>query len=508
MKTIKKITAAIALVATMFGAVNTLKVHASEEYWYQVQKGETYYSISNEFGIDVSDFDEEIKLKADSKIIIPGYVLEPHKIVKGDTVHNLAKAYNSKEQWILMANDMEEDDKIILDHYILIPIKDDSEELADEKQDANTPTGGKSEEEKSGKLQGDSQEKIEKVVPVESSKSEKSVESGKQETGETKQILEGEYIIQKGDSLMSISRKLNVTLKQLLSWNPSIKNPNMIFAGRKIKITGTTPSAITLIENTESETKIECDFSGLQSMIDHYKVKYDGLRIGVGIYSLSESKYLYRNNVNAQISCGCTVKAAYAAYVLQQCTKYGYDLDSTMIMYRDYMMNTGSGRIKNMEVNQEFSVRVLLTHLLEISDNTAYNILLSKFNLAGYQEFLNQFDGQQLNGCRFGSCSVNQRMNEWLMILNYCHSTDPNGKVLEKMLESAKYSYLAQGFSEYHSYLHKSGWADGTSYNSCSDAIVVDNKYIIVVISDDYNGNIAHTDVVRNIGSWCDNNMF
>src|SRR5574344_1368828 len=123
MKHLKTITTTLALGLSLFAVSGTIKVHASTEYWYNVQKGESYYSISKRFGIDVSEFDVDKTLKADTKIIIPGFVLEPHKVVKGDTIHSLAKANNVEESLILMANDMKEDDKIILDHYLLIQTK-------------------------------------------------------------------------------------------------------------------------------------------------------------------------------------------------------------------------------------------------------------------------------------------------------------------------------------------------------------------------------------------------
>ena len=45
-----------------------------------------------------------------------------------------------------------------------------------------------------------------------------------------------DYVIQKGDTLSSIARKFNVTVQAILDANPQITNPNIIFAGRTIKI--------------------------------------------------------------------------------------------------------------------------------------------------------------------------------------------------------------------------------------------------------------------------------
>jgi len=45
-----------------------------------------------------------------------------------------------------------------------------------------------------------------------------------------------DYVIQKGDTLFSIAQKFGVTVNQILAVNPQITTPNIIFAGRTIKI--------------------------------------------------------------------------------------------------------------------------------------------------------------------------------------------------------------------------------------------------------------------------------
>ena len=44
-----------------------------------------------------------------------------------------------------------------------------------------------------------------------------------------------EYVVKPGDTLNIIARKLNTTVEELLKKNPSIKNPNVIFAGKTLK---------------------------------------------------------------------------------------------------------------------------------------------------------------------------------------------------------------------------------------------------------------------------------
>lgn len=44
-----------------------------------------------------------------------------------------------------------------------------------------------------------------------------------------------EYVVKPGDTLNIIARKLKTTVEELLKKNPSIKNPNVIFAGKTLK---------------------------------------------------------------------------------------------------------------------------------------------------------------------------------------------------------------------------------------------------------------------------------
>ena len=47
------------------------------------------------------------------------------------------------------------------------------------------------------------------------------------------------YTVQKGDSLDKIAKKYKTTTQKLISLNPQIKNPNLIYPGQVINITGT-----------------------------------------------------------------------------------------------------------------------------------------------------------------------------------------------------------------------------------------------------------------------------
>ena len=44
------------------------------------------------------------------------------------------------------------------------------------------------------------------------------------------------YVIKRGDTLSGIAAKFGTSISKLMSLNPQIKNPNLIYAGKTIRI--------------------------------------------------------------------------------------------------------------------------------------------------------------------------------------------------------------------------------------------------------------------------------
>lgn len=42
----------------------------------------------------------------------------------------------------------------------------------------------------------------------------------------------------RGDTLWALARTYGTTVNQLLAWNPEIKNPNLIYVGQKVRVSG------------------------------------------------------------------------------------------------------------------------------------------------------------------------------------------------------------------------------------------------------------------------------
>lgn len=270
--------------------------------------------------------------------------------------------------------------------------------------------------------------------------------------------------------------------------------------------TNTINTTETITTTTMSKTSEAVEWIGFQDLPDNILVEvnaqkavYPGMNISMGIFSLDGSKgYVY--NPNEELSAACTIKAAYAMYVMQVCEKNDINIWSEYITYEYGMRNDGSGIIKNQPYGTQYTIAELLQLLLSISDNTAYNILVSQFTLQDYQVFLNSIGGQNLYGLQYGCASVLQRKNEWIAIYNYINSGSLYSDVLRQYLTGTYYCYLVNGMNGLHSYMHKSGWSDGDMYNSASDCAIIDNNYLLIVLTQDYSTGIAHIDVVNALG--------
>lgn len=233
--------------------------------------------------------------------------------------------------------------------------------------------------------------------------------------------------------------------------------------------------------------------------VEAQKAQYD-IDIGVGIYSLDGRKgYVY--NELYPISGGCTIKAVYALYVLKECQRQGIDILTYTLTYEEYMYNDGTGEIKYEDYGTQFTVEYLLDRLLNISDNTAYNVLVSAFPISGFREFLKSIKGQNLGDTQYGDASVEQRKNEWLEIYKYTNSNEKYSEYLRNYLTNNQYCYLAYWMQGSHTFMNKSGWSDTLDYTCACDCAIIDNSYLLIVMTQDYNTGVPHFDTVESIGA-------
>lgn len=278
------------------------------------------------------------------------------------------------------------------------------------------------------------------------------------------------------------------------------------FSTVETEATTTTVEPVTTTEETKFETTVRPqvdsisaeDKDRIMAAIQNEYENYSGIKIGVGVYSYPDFNPLFEYNPTQELAAGCTVKAPFACFVLKECEERQINIWSESITYSfSKHYNSGSGTIKYEAVSKDYTIAELISLMLSISDNIAYNMLLEKFPLDDYQDFLDEFDGQNLYECRYGVASVMQRKNEWQKVLEYCNN-GKYGEFLANSLSNTQYCYIAQGLSKEYPYMHKSGWADGKSYTCAADCAVVYNT-LIIIITHDYTTGDGHVDSVKRI---------
>lgn len=234
--------------------------------------------------------------------------------------------------------------------------------------------------------------------------------------------------------------------------------------------------------------------------VKYWEEQYPGMTMAVGIYSLDgNAGYVY--NPNIKINSACTIKAPYALYVLKTCESQGIDIFSETISYEERHQDTGTSDISLYgNYGDEYTISELIRLMLNVSDNTAYNMLLEKFPIVGMYDLIIPLGGQN-DYNQWGTATIVQRKNEWVAIINYINSGSLYGSVLGNYLTGTAYSYLTDGMQGWHYYMQKSGWTDDQpDYPAANAVAVIDDNYLIVVMTEDYSTGIGHIDVVESIG--------
>ncbi|MBO7254531.1 MAG: serine hydrolase [Clostridia bacterium] len=151
-------------------------------------------------------------------------------------------------------------------------------------------------------------------------------------------------------------------------------------------------------------------------------------------YTDVEQKYFFAYNVNLTHNTASTIKAPYAAYILQS----GADLTEVLVMEKRHIF-TGSGVLKNKEVGSRFTVSELIRYMITRSDNTAYAMLLERFGTQGFREYAKKLEVDfKLPSGGYTTCKIREMAAFLLDIYNYQETE--RGKTLIKHMKNCSYS--------------------------------------------------------------------
>lgn len=262
----------------------------------------------------------------------------------------------------------------------------------------------------------------------------------------------------------------------------------------------------------EVELKIENVPQEVIDVIKEQQRKYPHMQIAVGFFALDGTRgYVYNGNI--KLFGACTIKAAYACFVLMECKRRGINIEKYKIEYiPSDNKRGGSGDIATSKNPKQFyTAKELLSKLISISDNTAYSILTNEFAMSDFKDWLRSIGGAtKFKNELFSYCNVEERYNEWMAIYKFEQEDNEYAKYLKQLLRTAQAYYL--GVGKYSEQQHKSGWTendDGNMYTAC-DCGIVNGKYILVILTRDDFAEAPNANHVRAIGravnSYVENN--
>ncbi|NNV04935.1 LysM peptidoglycan-binding domain-containing protein [Geobacillus sp. C56-T2] len=183
---------------TLIGSL--LAGHAASAASYTVQKGDTLWGIAKKYDTTVDRLKQQNHLSSD--LIFPGQVLQideqsgseqavtsTYTVQSGDTLSGIARKFGTTVDALLKLNPSIADPNFIRAGQAL--------QVTGGQASTNTYT----------------------VQPAAAA-------------------VNGQYIVQKGDTLSGIANKFQTTVDRLLALNPQITNPNVIRIGQAIKVAG------------------------------------------------------------------------------------------------------------------------------------------------------------------------------------------------------------------------------------------------------------------------------
>lgn len=191
-------------------------------------------------------------------------------------------------------------------------------------------------------------------------------------------------------------------------------------------------------------------------------------------------------NQNQNIFTASTIKAPTDIYIYEMASQGKVNLDDELT-YTGAYYNTGSGVLKNKNLNTKYSVRTLLEYSTVYSDNAAHNMLMDKYGRNNMLKFWQDKGTSAIFTANnnWGITNAHDALIYMQELYKFYVNNNEYGEALMKNFMNANPKFIA-GKNKYI-VANKSGWS-GTAIHDVS-IVFADNPYIVVALS-----NLGETD--------------
>lgn len=201
-----------------------------------------------------------------------------------------------------------------------------------------------------------------------------------------------------------------------------------------------------------------------------------------------DSGLTYERNADAAFEYASLMKAPYANYLYILVEQGNANITETFTVTEEHIQKyiNNSGKIKDMELPREFTMREMIYYLIRFSDTVALKVLLERYPAAGFIEWATTLGlqhpetlGTVLSG------QITARDAGILMNVLYHYMQD--GHFAAELREDMENSTNRLIISPKYPTAHKYGW-DTNTYHDMA-AVFAPHPYVMVILTDKWGGS-------------------
>lgn len=200
-------------------------------------------------------------------------------------------------------------------------------------------------------------------------------------------------------------------------------------------------------------------------------------------------------NIDRTFESASSVKAPYALYIYKEIAKGNIDGQKKITYEKKYKVK-GTGVIQYEDFGTEFTVKDLVYHSLNDSDNIAHTMLHRNFGAQNYNQMLRDLgakSGFLTAGNQWSLISARSAAIIWQEIYNFSLDSE-DGIELLNILSNSKYNYFHEVMPDIPS-ASKTGFAN---YDVVETGIVFDDYPYIAIAIANKGGKIgAYSEVLK-----------